>query len=308
MTTPFLTTEGLRSTGWTRTSIDAALADGQLTLLRRGLFSALGAEESSRPKILAGREVCSEEAVISHWSAAWLHDLPVSLDHMKRVHVTRSRRSGARISPDLKLYACPIRDGDALMIGDLTVTTAARTIVDISRHDDLQGWALAAGDRALRLGLTDPAELEEQLRRATLRPWVRRARQLVGLLDGRAESAGESRSRWIMFQAGMPTPDLQVEVPIHGGRETAEVDFLWADYGVVGEFDGDIKYTELAPGSDAWQAWKAEKRRHEALQAEGWVVARWTWDELNNPVALTAKLRNAFMSARRLRERASRAS
>ncbi|MDO5678199.1 MAG: hypothetical protein Q4G35_11910 [Propionibacteriaceae bacterium] len=220
---------------------------------------------------------------------------------MTRVHLTRSRRSGARISPDLKLYACPVRDGDATMIGDLPVTTVARTVVDVARHDDRTGWGFATGDRALRMGLTSVEELDEQLRRAARRPWIKLARQIVGLLDPLSESPGESRSRWLMFQGGIPQPALQVDVPVMGGRVVYTPDFMWEEYGVLGEFDGDYKY-DLVPGTDEW---KARKRRDEALQAEGWVIVHWAWEDLSNPVAFIATLRNAFLTARRLRERAS---
>lgn len=66
-------------------------------------------------------------------------------------------------------------------------------------------------------------------------------RAVADLADGRMESAGESRTRWIMRLCGLPEPEPQVTV--HGRiGQRARVDFLFRDQRTIVEFDGMLKY------------------------------------------------------------------
>ena len=47
----------------------------------------------------------------------------------------------------------------------------------------------------------------------------------------------------MIHQAGLPTPELQVEVLDQHGRFVARGDFGYRRQRVIGEFDGKIKYT-----------------------------------------------------------------
>jgi hypothetical protein len=44
----------------------------------------------------------------------------------------------------------------------------------------------------------------------------------------------------------------------------------------------------------------AEKRREERLRELGWMVIRWTWQDLTRPEALIGRLRKAFERGRQL--------
>ena len=110
----------------------------------------------------------------------------------------------------------------------------------------------------------------EQLRQATATAarWAgaRRAVRAVELADGRAESPLETRGRLRIIGAGLPTPELQVEIRV-GGRLVAVVDGWFDDAAVAVEFDGRVKYTDpwrdRSPGQVLWE----EKRREDALRA-----------------------------------------
>lgn len=281
--------------GWTETTVPTGVDEGKLTRLRRGAF--VEGSDDGRAQLVAGAAACSPESVLSHASAALLHELPVRKDARTCVHLTRTRASGGRVDRDVHLYSCPVRDDEVLYFGDLKATDLARTVVDLARHEPPE-WALAAGDAALRAGMTS-GELKRQLRRAKGRPGIRRARVVAGLFDARAESAGESISRWLIREGGFPMPELQVELNSHG--EVVRVDFFWRELNVVGEFDGRIKYgRSLTPHQDPSDVLFAEKRREDGLRAEGYVVVRWIWDDLVDPQRLFALLRKGFTLAERL--------
>ena len=95
--------------------------------------------------------------------------------------------------------------------------------------------------------------------------------QAVQLADPNAESPLESKSRGRVFLAKLPMPELQVEV--WTGIGNFRVDFYWPQFRLIGEADGRVKYTD----SDV--LWR-EKRRQLALEAQGYQVMRWSWEDV----------------------------
>lgn len=287
--------------GWTEATVPVALADGGLTRLRRGAF--IEGADDGLARISAGRAACSPEAVLSHGSAAFLHGLPVRRASLAKPHLTRTRTSGGRNDRDVHLYSCPVLPDEVVHVGDLQVTDLARTVVDLARHEPPE-WALAAGDAAVRDGLS-LHELDRQLARAARRPGIRRARAVARHFDPLSESAGESISRWLLLSAGLPMPELQVELTSFG--ELVRVDFFWRELGLVGEFDGRVKYGRaLNAEVNAEEVVFAEKRREDGLRAEGLLVIRWTWDDLVEPHRFLAIVRRGMALAGRVNGAARR--
>lgn len=115
------------------------------------------------------------------------------------------------------------------------------------------------------------------------------------LLNGLSESAGESVSRVLLRHAGLPTPELQVELLDDRGRLVARPDFLWREFGVVGEFDGKIKYLNLLrPGETAADVVLREKQREERMRELGLIVIRWIWDEIYERDELVNRISRAL--------------
>ncbi len=107
--------------------------------------------------------------------------------------------------------------------------------------------------------------------------------EVVPLADPRRESALESLSYGRMRQAGLPLPAMQV--PIRTSVGTVYPDFLWADFLLIGEADGFGKYDD--PESLA-----REKIRQQALEELGFLVIRWTSEEMRlRPAAVLARIR-----------------
>jgi hypothetical protein len=77
---------------------------------------------------------------------------------------------------------------------------------------------------------------------AARRHGVVTARAALEFADGRSKSVGESVSRVRMADAGLPMPQLQLNVFDGLGGWLARPDFCWEELGVLGEFDGQIKY------------------------------------------------------------------
>ena len=75
----------------------------------------------------------------------------------------------------------------------------------------------------------------------------RRIQEVLALADEASESVGESRSRAFIHVLGLPAPVLQ---HVFHDREgfIARTDFFWPEAKVIGEFDGDAKYSYTDAG------------------------------------------------------------
>ncbi|WP_433659603.1 hypothetical protein ACQPW1_44495 [Nocardia sp. CA-128927] len=242
---------------------------------------------------LATSEAMSDAAVASHCSAVVIHGGPAWALPLDRVHMTRDRINGGRKSKQLVVHSSRMEPDEITIVNGIRVTTPARTVIDIARTEGFE-QSVAVADAFLRQGLTTAAELRAHLLRARYRPGCRKAAQVVSFADGRSESVGESRSRIAIHRGGLPGAELQARVFTDDGVCVGRVDFLFAELGVVGEFDGKVKYqSELRRARTPEQVVIAEKIREDRLRALGWMVVRWTWDDLDNPAQLIRRIRSA---------------
>jgi len=257
----------------------------------------------------------ADGAEASHVSAAVWDGVPTWGLRLDRAHVTFARRTGGRRDDRLYVHTASLEPDEIVVIDDVRVTSAARTVVDVARTVEFAP-AVAMADAALRLGVrresqshverresagivipdvVERAALDAALRRAVGWPGVPDARRVVAFADARSESVGESRSRVAIALAGLPS--LQLQWPVFLGRTTAYTDFAWPAQRTVGEFDGKVKYGRLLrPGQSPGDVVYAEKLREDAIRAEDWEVVRWTWADLHDFTDTAARIRDRFRS------------
>lgn len=293
-------TSELLAAGYSANELTRLRRSGALGHVRRGAYAnplaELSAAERHRLLIAATMPRVAEGAVISHQSAAVLHHLPLLSPPLAQVQLTRTDIGSGKRRGLLHLHAAPLADTEICLLGGLRVTSPARTVVDLARTLPLAD-AVAAGDAALRVGLA-AEDLDISLGLAAGRPGIARARRARGLLDGRSESVGESCSRVLMQEQGVPAPEPQFQVYDHTGAMVARCDFGWVEQGLLGEFDGKVKYGALLrPGQRPEDVVFREKRREDALRELGWMVIRWCWSDLQRPEVLAARLRRALARA-----------
>jgi len=223
----------------------------------------------------------ASDAVVSHQSAAVLHGLPAWNIPLTRVHATRPRRSGALRTGRLYLHTAPLEPDEVVTVDGVAVTAVARTLVDVARTVGFEE-AVAVLDAALHRGLVTSAALTAALDRMAGWPGAPRARRAFEFADPRAMNVGESRSRVAMSRFGVAPPVLQWEVVGPGGVVLGTAGFGWPEHGVVGEFDGVVRYGRvLRAGQVRAEAVVAEKRREDRMRAVLEGVVRWVWAELD---------------------------
>ncbi|MCA0296866.1 MAG: hypothetical protein LCH96_16455 [Actinobacteria bacterium] len=270
---------------------------GELVAVRHGAW----ADEASRDprdrhlQLIAGTvPVLAVGTVLSHVSAGVLHDLPAWDWMLGRVTALHRSAGHGSLRRNLHLRCAPLDPVEVVEVGGYRVTSRERTAVDLAcilSYDR----AVAVLDAALHAG-ADLTVIADTLRAARRRHGVATARAAFLFADPRAESVGESISRVRLARVGLPVPNLQLNIYDQFGRWLARTDFGWEDLGVLGEFDGRVKY--LGDPAEVAKVVMAEKLREARLRELGWVVVRWSWDDLADPVTLRRRIEAAFRQAR----------
>jgi len=267
------------------------VTDGQLTRVRRGVVTRPGEwspDQALRLRIEAAAPVLNGGTWFSHRSAALIHGLPLLLAGPEPVEVIRTMGGHGNRSRHLHARAAALADEDVMWVGGLPVTGLARTVVDLARSLPFP-QAVMVADHALRLGVSQ----EDLLARLSEGRGQRKAERAILFADGAAESPPESESRARIALAGLPVPEIQVELFTDTGEFIARPDFYWRGKRLAGEYDGEGKYTG-AYGVTPLDAIRNEKRRHAALEEHGYAVLRWDRTTLRQPGEFERRVRTAL--------------
>lgn len=162
--------------------------------------------------------------------------------------------------------------GDFTRVEGITVTTVARTLLDLAEVASSQRELDRAVDRAERLELFDLIALEEVLSRASGRRGTTRLRCAIEAwqpLPTRSEL--EDRHRELLTGAGLPSP--RYNPLLEGRRDTHEVDAFWPSHGLVVQLDGF-----------AYHRTRRDRERDASTDADlelaGYRVLRLTWGDV----------------------------
>ncbi|MFM7211273.1 MAG: endonuclease domain-containing protein [Actinomycetota bacterium] len=300
---PFTHAE-LTARGITRGQLRAALSQGYVDVVKRGLFTVRSEHQSETPADLARtalRSLGDVPGIVAGRIAGQIHDIPfiapsrAGFQHeLTEVLVLRdSMTHFGRKLPRVILRPVDVWPDDFLTVEGMPVTGLLHTAVDLVR----MGLRPARTARAKSLSLPEalvvldatcrslgdltPDDAAHRL--AQVRPRFRQAQGIRAVdaaalyVDPRAESPLESWSRGYMVVYGLPMPLLQHTL-IGADGMSYRVDFYWPDARLIGEADGLAKY-----GDDpkAFRRAKAEEvSRQRALEAEGLRFIRWTWDDI----------------------------
>lgn len=296
--------KNLASQGYTYPEIAQLARKAELVRVRRGAYVA-APEQSLDPRVAhlqlleATVGQSSAESVVSHASAAVLHGLPIGNDQLARVHLTRNRQGNGKVRRYVQVHGMVLASDEVVEVGGFQVTSLARTVLDLSCALPPL-LAVPVGDAALRVGLSAD-ELVGRLAACGPRRGLTQARRTAALLDARSESPGESMSRVVFAEHGIPMPTPQFEVFDGQGRFVARSDFGWEEQRTLGEFDGKKKYGQLLlrPGQSPEDALFEEKQREDRLRDLGWQVVRWIWADLFAPAGFLSRVHRAFARGRR---------
>ncbi|GAA4822885.1 hypothetical protein GCM10023353_34400 [Tomitella cavernea] len=291
--------------GYTDHRLGSMCERDQVTRLRRGAYvstDALGqadALERHRLQITAAVHDLRRPAAVSHVSAAVVLGLPLwnADGALVRVHMTRSGSGNGNSNVRKIMHSVPLPDDQVIEFDGISVTSAARTIVDIAGMG-LFEQAVCMGDHALNNALISVDDLDTALGSLRGCKGAAQARAAVRAMDLRSESVGETRCRLLLTRLGLAPTSLQ-RVVRYEGKYIARVDFSHDDEGIVGEFDGMVKYRLHGQTGEAQsRALADEKAREERLTSLGLKVVRIVWKDLVDPDAIVGRYSRARTLAR----------
>lgn len=261
--------------------------------VRRGMVAenaALTPSANLRRAIEATAPFLRRGTWFSHGSAALIHRLPAIIHAGDLVEVVRTFGGHGNASRHLRARAATLMPGEGTWVDGLPVTTLDRTVLDLVRTLPF-AEAVMIADAALRLG----ADRDELLAGVGEGRGCRKAERALLFADPASESPAESESRARIALAGLPVPELQAVIRTSEGHFIARVDFLWRAKKVIGEYDGEGKYTGEY-GAAPLDVVLQEKERQAALEAEGYLVLRWGKKVLRQPGELERRIQRALAS------------
>lgn len=298
-----LTSDQLLSRGMTSQQLSRAVKSGDLIRLRSGFYVEGESRELPRHERHLLSVLAADAALggplFSHSSAALIHGLPDRGLKLGKVAVCEESPAARSRTTSLTTFrTVPDLAGETMTVNGLRVTSPARTVTDIALTASRDASVMVA-DAALKKGLVTADELEDSLARAAGRPGIKRARHAMSLVDDKSESVAETLSRLTFLDFGLPTPETQVEIFNEHGAEIARVDFLWPEYGVIGECDGFGKYFDGLSPAETREKLAKEKDRDAELIALGYRVIHWRWRDVLQPARLAARIRRVLFTGAR---------
>ncbi|MET0526519.1 MAG: DUF559 domain-containing protein [Nocardioides sp.] len=261
----------------TRGQLREALKSGLVVRLLHGVYVRSDTERTELVKAHAAALVVGETAVLCDRTAAWVHGVSclryAELDAMPPLEscVLRGREPTER--GEVIGRSRDLRSDDITMLDGIRVTTPLRTAADLlcllPRRE-----ALAAADALSREHGFTRVDLRRLLVRYFRRRGVVQARQLAAIVDGRAESSGESWARLEIHDHHLPEPTPQFWVDI-AGVPTYRLDLAYPRARIAVEYDGAQHHS--SPQDRA-----RDERRRAWLRENGWTVIVLTKDSFTD--------------------------
>ncbi len=254
--------------------------------LHRGVYAVGHARLRREGHWLAAVLAVGPRAVLSHRSAAALHDVRPTAGAQVDVATPRAGVTG---QPGVQVHHTALRRGDVTVLAGIPVTTIARTLVDLAQvlpADHLR----KALDTAAQLGRLDMRALADAQRRTRGRHGRGPAILAVALAEldalGTTLTRSELEERFQRLLADHRLPPPQTNVLIDG----MEVDAVWPQASLAVELDGWHYHRSQ-------RAFQRDRARANALTAAGYRVVRFTHDDVARRPAGVAELLRRLLAA-----------
>lgn len=300
----FFTRQDALEAGYADRDLTKSVRNSITVRFRRGYYAftdewrRLSQVERHRVRSNAVLHSLGPAVALSHVSGVIRHGIDVWGVNLNRVHVTRLDGAPGRIEGDVVHHEGMATADDLAEIGDQRVLRAERCVLEAASRANNE-VALCLLDAGLRAEAFGYDELRRQHEIQQWWPFMRHLHIPVRMADGRSGSIGESRGRWLFKELRLPVPELQHEVRHPNGELAGITDWWWREHGLMGEFDGRIKYGRLLrPGQDPGGAVFDEKQREDLLrELTGDRMIRLTWDDYRDRATTAVRLRRALRIA-----------
>ncbi|MFT4186349.1 MAG: type IV toxin-antitoxin system AbiEi family antitoxin domain-containing protein [Micrococcaceae bacterium] len=264
--------------GWSYISVHRALKAGKLYriwpgfYIKQSIFELLTINEKHLLRILAARKAVTEKLILSHTSAARIHNFAV-LDSEN--HVSFRTTNLRAKSKSLKYHR--YQDEAEVIKTDIgLITTPEQTVIDCARKLPFIN-ALVTADSARNKGCLI-SNILDVLDKNGFKKDKSKVQKILNFSTKLAESPAETIARFQLYKIGMPKPTLQKTLYYEGYKFRADISY--PELSLIVEVDGKQKYFDF--NNDIKTAIYKEKLRQDVIERNGWKIIRLTWQDLQN--------------------------
>lgn len=263
------------------------LEGSRLVAMHRGIYRYADTQVDLDLLVRAAFLILPGDAAVSHVTALQWRGLDVGA--REPLHVSTTARTHRKI-PGVAVHR---RQGrlHPVTIRGVPVLGPDRTFVDAAtqlRDREL----LRVGDWLVETGRTDVETLRAYVFESHL-DGVQRARRVAVLVRAGSASPRESDVRWELIRAGLPEPELNVDISDDLGEFIARGDLVYRQWKVVVEYDG------WQHERDEWQR-QYDHLRRERLEGAGWRVIVVTNADFRTPRTIARRIEVALRQAGRV--------
>ncbi len=271
--------------GLAPSSVRSRCKTNRLHRIHHAVYSLVAAPSLTGPgRYMAAVLACGDGAVLSHRSAAALHELRRT--DRARVDVTVPKRSARRHTGVQLHRSTTLTAQDVTTVNGIPCTNVARTLLDLAavlrRRPVERAFDQAEMERTLNL-----RAIADQLAR---NPNHRGAKIVKAILAehyiGKTPTASELEEAMFALcqRTRMPLPEVNQWLDLGDGEPPIKADFLWRRQRVILETDG-AKY------HGTHQARERDPRRDQRAMLAGWRPIRTTWRQvMHRPHELEATM------------------
>lgn len=239
--------------------------------------------EEPWPLLAAWQRLLPEDAVFCGPTAAWLWG--VGFQPLNPVHVVVPPTSGVRPRRGLTVRRRLVGSEETASVRGLVATALLRTLRDLCVRLPVVE-VLISMDRALFTSQTTPSQICQYGERLKGHPGAALLRELAPV-TAPAESPMETRLRWLLLEAGLPRPEVQVDLRDDGGQFLGRADIYYPAARLAIEYDGVNHRDRLVE----------DNRRQNGLINAGFKLLRFMASDLDRPEVVASVVRQALNSS-----------
>jgi very-short-patch-repair endonuclease len=259
----------------------SALRGKRWQRLATGLYSAREAPDGPMEVLGGWLHALPEGTTLAGATAAWLHGIKV--DPLNPIEVLVGPDRGVHSRHGLYVRRCVVDSGSVVTVRGVPATTLPRTLVDLCRWRSAVD-ALVVLDMVIESGVMNAVQIAHHANSIRGQAGSARLRQLAQIAEP-AESAMETRLRWLMLRSGLPRPQVQVDLRDSGGAFVARADLYYPTARLIVEFDGANHKERLV----------SDDRRQNLIVNAGYRLLRYTTADLRDrPEVVVAQIRAAL--------------
>ncbi len=289
--------------GYHDTAIARLVRDGSWVRVRRGAYTTgprwTSLDAAGRYALFTRATVrqAKTSVVLSHISALPEYGAPLWGLDLTRAHLTRLDGRTGRKEAGVQQHQGLLLPDDVTERNGVAVVSATRAALEVTTVAETEP-SLCVIDNLLNRGLTTPKQLAQRYVAMNSWPNTLKTDLVLRLADGRAQSVGETRARFLCWLFGLPAPIPQYPIVDEHGNVIAYVDLAWPKLGAFLEFDGRVKYLRpFREGETAAEVVIREKRREELIcELTDWRCIRLIWSDFDRAQFTATRIRNVLGS------------